>query len=137
MRLSLTQLENIALIIITIPLPVSPLCLPLLLRLGGYTVNLSTFYFYKFIGKLTASLQFQEFSLWNIVKQWRSIDMVWNLIKDHVENVTGVSHYEQVGLCHLDLYYVSPIDIFYSDGPLASFDRWGGVDDRITVLRSL
>ena len=38
----------------------------LLVRLGGYTVNLCTFYFYKVIGKLTAFLQPQEFSVRNI-----------------------------------------------------------------------
>ena len=53
MRLPLTKLENIALIIITIPLTLSPLLLLLLFRLGGYTVNLCVFYFYKIIGKLT------------------------------------------------------------------------------------
>jgi hypothetical protein len=41
----------------------SPLCLLLLVRLGGYIVNLCDFYFYKLIGKLTAFLQLQEFSL--------------------------------------------------------------------------
>jgi hypothetical protein len=65
MRLSMTKLEDITLIIITIPLLLSPLYLILLVRLGGYTVNLCTFYFYKLIGKLTSSLQLQEFSLWN------------------------------------------------------------------------
>ena len=54
MSLPLTKLENIVLIIITIPLTLSPLYLLLLVRLGGYTVNLCSFYFYKFIGKLTA-----------------------------------------------------------------------------------
>ena len=66
MRLPLTKLEKIALIIITIPLTLSPLCLLLLVRLGGYRVNLCAFYFYKLIGKLTAFLQPQEFSLRNI-----------------------------------------------------------------------
>ena len=37
------------------PLP-SLLCLLLLARPGDYTVNLCSFYFYKLIGKLTASL---------------------------------------------------------------------------------
>jgi hypothetical protein len=41
----------------------SPLCLLLLVHLGGYIVNLCDFYFYKLIGKLTAFLQLQEFSL--------------------------------------------------------------------------
>jgi hypothetical protein len=67
----------------------------------------------------------------NMVKQWHSIDKVWNLMEEHVKNGTGVSHYEQVGLFRLDLYYASPIDIFDSDASLASFHRWGGVNDRI------
>ncbi len=56
------KLENITLIIITIPPPVSPLYLLLLVRPRGYTVNLYSFYFDKLIGKLTVSLQFQEFN---------------------------------------------------------------------------
>ncbi len=60
--LPLTKLENITLILITTPPLPSLLCLLLLERPGGYTVNLYAFYFYKLIGKLTASLQFQEFS---------------------------------------------------------------------------
>ena len=66
-----------------------------------------------------------------MVKQWHSIDKVWNLMKQHVKNGTGVSHYEQVGLFRLDLYYASPVDIFDSDASLASFHRWGGVNDRM------
>ena len=65
MRLHLTKLENITLIIITIPLTLSPLSLLFLVRLGGYTVNLYDFYFYNLIGKLTAFLQLQEFSMRN------------------------------------------------------------------------
>ena len=42
------------------------LCLLLLVRLGGYMVNLSDFYSYRFIGKLTAFFQIQEFSLRNL-----------------------------------------------------------------------
>jgi hypothetical protein len=42
------------------------LCLLLLVRLGGYIVNLSDFYTYRLIGKLTAFLQLQEFSLRNL-----------------------------------------------------------------------
>ncbi len=65
MRLLLTKLENIVLTIITIHLMPSPLCLLLLVRPGGYILNLCDFYFYKLIGKLTAFLQLQEFSLRN------------------------------------------------------------------------
>ena len=38
------------------------LCLLLLVRLGGYIVNLSDFYSYRLIGKLTIFLHLQEFS---------------------------------------------------------------------------
>jgi hypothetical protein len=38
-------------------------CLLLLVRQAGYIVNLSEFYSYRLIGKLTAFLQLQEFSL--------------------------------------------------------------------------
>jgi hypothetical protein len=65
MSLPLTKLENIVLIIIAIPLMLTPLCLLLLVRLGGYTVNVCAFYFYKLIGKLNASFQLQEFRLRN------------------------------------------------------------------------
>ena len=41
------------------------LCLLLLVRPVGYIVNLSNFYFYGLIGKLTDFLQLQEFSLRN------------------------------------------------------------------------
>ena len=39
---------------------------PLLVRLGGYILNLYAFYSYRLIGKLTAFLQLQEFSLRNL-----------------------------------------------------------------------
>ncbi len=38
------------------------LCLLLVVRVGGYIVNLLDFYSYRLIGKLTAFSQFQEFS---------------------------------------------------------------------------
>jgi hypothetical protein len=56
---------NIAPTIITIHRVQSPLCLLLLLRLGGYIVNSLDCYSYRLIGKLTAFLQLQEFSLRN------------------------------------------------------------------------
>jgi hypothetical protein len=58
MRLPLTRLENIALtviLLVTPPLMLSTLYLLLLVRLGGYIVNLCVFYSYKLIGKLTVS----------------------------------------------------------------------------------
>jgi hypothetical protein len=43
------------------------LCLLLLVPLTGYIVNLSDFYSYRLIGKLTAFLQLQAFSLRNMI----------------------------------------------------------------------
>ncbi len=54
----------------------SLLCLLLLVRLGGHTVNLCDFYFYMLIGKLTAFSQLQEFSLHNQTVDF-STTVVW------------------------------------------------------------
>jgi hypothetical protein len=62
----LIKYGNIALTTTTIHRVWYHLCLLLLVRLGGYIVNLSDFYYYKLIGKLTAFLQIQEFSLHNL-----------------------------------------------------------------------
>jgi hypothetical protein len=61
MRLMLTNYDSIALIIIIVPLTLSPLCLLWLVRLGAYTPNLCGFYFYKLIEKLVVFFQLQEF----------------------------------------------------------------------------
>ena len=75
-------------IIITIPLALSPLCLLLIARLGGYTVNLCVFYFYKFIGKLTSFLHLQEFSWWNITVTSSTMPTVVSLqLKSNVGNI--------------------------------------------------
>ncbi len=54
MRLSLIKYENIVLTTTIIHRTRYLLCLSLLVRLGGYIANLSDFYSYKLIGKLTA-----------------------------------------------------------------------------------
>jgi len=64
--MNLTRFEKIVLNVKTIHLILSPLYLLFLVRLGGNIVNLSDFYSYKFIGKLTDFLQLQEFRLNNI-----------------------------------------------------------------------
>jgi hypothetical protein len=77
MRLSLIKFGNIVLTTTTIHRPQSPLCLILLVRLGGYIVNSLDYYSYRLIGKLTVFLQIQEFSLRNppvdlsISAEWR------------------------------------------------------------------
>ncbi len=63
MKMLLTKYANTAQTIIIVPLTLSPLYLLLLVHLGVYIVNLCAFYFYRLIGKLTAFLQLQEFSL--------------------------------------------------------------------------
>jgi hypothetical protein len=65
MRLLLTRSENIALTIIITHLTLSLLCRLLPVRLGDSIVNLSEFYSYSLIGKLTAFLHLQEFSQCN------------------------------------------------------------------------
>ena len=58
---------NIALTTTITLLTLYHLCLILLVRLGGYIVNLSDFYSYRLIGKLTVSLQLQEFKAnWHV-----------------------------------------------------------------------
>jgi hypothetical protein len=63
MRLPLTTSESIDLTTIITHRRLSHLCLLLQVRLGGYIVNLCDFYSYRLIGKPTAFLQLQEFSL--------------------------------------------------------------------------
>jgi hypothetical protein len=63
MRLPLTRSESIELTTIITPLHRCLLCLMLLVRLGDYIVNSCDIYSDGLIGKLTAFLQLQEFSL--------------------------------------------------------------------------
>ncbi len=67
MKLMLTRSENIVLTIIIIHLTLSLLYRLFLVRLNDYIVNVSDFYSYKLIGKLTAFLQLQEFSQRNLI----------------------------------------------------------------------
>jgi hypothetical protein len=67
MKLLLTRSENIVLTIIIIRLTLSRLCRLLLVHQTDYIVNLSGFYSYRLIGKLTAFLQLQEFSQRNLI----------------------------------------------------------------------
>jgi hypothetical protein len=62
----LIKYGNIALTTATIRHVRYHLCLLLLVRLGGYIANLSDFYPYRLIGKLTAFSQLQEF-------RWRNL----------------------------------------------------------------
>jgi hypothetical protein len=66
MRVLLIRPENIELTIIIIHLTLSLLYRLFPVRLGGSIVNLSEFYSYSIIGKLTDFLQLQEFSQCNM-----------------------------------------------------------------------
>jgi len=85
MRLLLTKYANTAQTIIIVPLRLSPLCRLSLVRLGVYIVNLCAFYFYRLIGKLTAFLQLQEFSLRNLTVRFTTARGV--LLTAQVESV--------------------------------------------------
>jgi len=87
MNLSLTQYEHTVKIIIIVPLTLSPLCLLLLVRLGGYTVNLCSIYFYNLIGKLTVSLQLQEFSFHNLTVDSSTSTVRRSPLKSKVGNI--------------------------------------------------
>jgi hypothetical protein len=62
MKLLMTKSVNIGRTIITTLLTLSCLCRLLLVRMDVYIVTLSDFDSYRLTGKLTAFLQFQEFS---------------------------------------------------------------------------
>jgi hypothetical protein len=66
MRLLMIKYGNIALTTTITLLTLYHICILFLVRLGGYIVNFSDFYSYRLIGKLTAFLQVQEFSLWKL-----------------------------------------------------------------------
>ena len=66
MRFPLIKYGNIELTVITIPLDQSLSYLLLIVRLGGYRVNLLDYYSYRLIEKLTVFFNLQEFNLRNL-----------------------------------------------------------------------
>lgn len=80
----------------------------------------------------------------NMIKQWHSIQQVWNLMKsyerrlmsnkfDGTDKKIGSQHlhyYTQVGLFRSDVYYLSPINIFDSNAATGNFAKHGGYNDR-------
>jgi hypothetical protein len=81
----------------------------------------------------------------NMIKQWHSIQQVWNLMKknerqilmnvmNHTEKTIDSQHlhyYKQVGLFRTDVYYPSPIHIFDSNAAIANFSHYYGFNDRM------
>lgn len=80
----------------------------------------------------------------NMIKQWHSIQQVWNLMKsyerrilsktfDSTDNIIDSQHrhyYTQVGLFRSDVYYLNPINIFDSNAATGNFAQHGGYNDR-------
>lgn len=68
----------------------------------------------------------------NMIKQWHSIQGVWDLMMMMITmTVGGVSHYEQVGLFRSDVYYTRPIDILDSKAAVPNFAHHHGYNDRL------
>ncbi len=83
----------------------------------------------------------------NMIKQWHSIDAVWNLMRQHEEKLLhqtnssadeallahkGDNHYyRQIGLFRSDVFYVNAVDIFNSDASIADFAHFTGYNDRM------
>lgn len=96
----------------------------------------------------------------NMIKQWSSIQGVWDLMrqheiqfitaaektmatqekaiptsnkgeKDHDDQNTNKHYYGQIGLFRSDVMYTNPIDIFDANAATANFARHGGYNDRL------
>ena len=64
----------------------------------------------------------------NMIKQWHSIESVWNLMDI---TRTSLHQYKHVGLFRSDVYYANPINISTSKAALPAFSSWYGVNDRL------
>ena len=84
----------------------------------------------------------------NMIKQWNSIEGVWDLMHaselqlmedkqsgrfpNHQKIHKEANHYyEQVGLFRSDVFYTRPIDIFDSQAAVPNFAHHGGINDRL------
>ena len=65
----------------------------------------------------------------NMIKQWHSIEGVWNLMQKY-ENENGI-HFHQIGLFRSDVYYTRAVDIFDSKGAIPNFAHHHGYNDRL------
>ena len=83
----------------------------------------------------------------NMIKQWNSIERVWDLMEMQYSTETfdedkkyGIrshskhkksKHYDQVGLFRSDVYYTRPINLFDSQGAVPKFAMHHGYNDRL------
>lgn len=75
----------------------------------------------------------------NMIKQWHSIQGVWDLMKQHEVEIwkqfgrtvnVPDHYYKQIGLFRSDVYYTTPIHIFDSNAATANFALHQGYNDR-------
>jgi len=66
----------------------------------------------------------------NMIKQWHSIESVWNLMKDYRKrNNQGL--YDKVGLFRLDVEYQNDIYMRNGDAVIPNFAHHKGLNDRL------
>lgn len=66
-------------------------------------------------------------SLDNMIKQWHSIERVWDLMT----RSSSASRYERVGLFRSDVVYFTDVDIDAHDAAIPDFEHWWGMNDRM------
>ena len=68
-------------------------------------------------------------SMDNMVKQWHSIDQVWQLMEQAEQN--SGQKYDQVGLFRSDVFYANPINIYDGDAVIPKFGACRAANDRM------
>jgi hypothetical protein len=68
-------------------------------------------------------------SMDNMIKQWHSIDRVWNAMA-----ASGIT-YGRVGLFRLDVLYLAPMSVGPEVGAavIPAWGSWGGLNDRMFI----
>ena len=72
----------------------------------------------------------------NMIKQWHSINSVWDLMVEHEESKgeevdENNYYYEQIGLFRSDVYYITPVSIYEHQAGVPDFAHYGGINDRL------
>ena len=75
-------------------------------------------YYHKFYLSNTVGF----ISMDNMIKEWYSVERVWNSTKPF--------HYKRLGLFRLDVQYQEPINISHGDAVVPNFQHFGLVNDR-------
>lgn len=72
----------------------------------------------------------------NMLKQWHSINEVWDLMVESEKSILGPHnedghYYEQFGFFRSDTYFPTPISIYEHNAGVPDFAHWGGINDRL------